>query len=95
MAMVPADRARRATLRSSGRGIDPERGARRHRYRSAPAASAPRPDQPGAERDDVAGGKTHPDHGRRLHTMERGRVDMQRHRQRVAAQHHEGRSATG
>jgi hypothetical protein len=34
-----------------------------------------RPNQPRAERDDVAGGETHPDHGGGLHRANRARND--------------------
>jgi hypothetical protein len=48
------------------------RGAQfRHPRPAAAWASAPRPDQPGAERDDVAGGETHPDHGGGLYGAHR------------------------
>ncbi len=50
---------------------------------AAARASAPRPDQSGAERYDVAGGKAHPDHGGGLHRAHGVRIDVKGLRLRV------------
>jgi hypothetical protein len=58
-------------------------------------ASAPRPNQSGAECDDVAGSQAHPDHGRGLHRAHGVRIEVQGLRLRVGHRRGQVRSSLG